>query len=316
MDKTSYKYEVIQEVLLRPDNQLDIQTLCALAGISRSGYYRWLAAAPFRKEKEAQDCRDFEQILTAFQFRGYKKGARSIQMRLLHENPPVQMNLKKIRRLMKKYGLFCSIRKPNPYRRMMKAMRTNTVAPNLLDRKFTAGGPRSVLLTDVTYIRCEEGFCYLSTILDAYTRQILSYVLSESLEIDFVLETVELLISKHGISLHQSTIVHSDQGSHYTSYKFIRIIQDSKLRQSMSRRGNCWDNAPQESFYGHMKDELELSGKETYAELKAIIDDWMDYYNNDRYQWQLAKLSPNEYYQYCLTGKYPLAIPSAENTQE
>lgn len=316
MDKTSCKYEVIHEVLLRPDNQLDIQTLCALAGISRSGYYRWLAAAPFRKEKESQDRKDFEKILAAFRFRGYKKGARSIQMRLLHENPPVQINLKKIRRLMKKYGLFCPIRKANPYRRMMKAMRTNTVAPNLLDRKFTTGGSRSVLLTDVTYIRCGGGFCYLSTILDAYTRQILSYVLSESLEIDFVLETVELLISKHGISLHQSTIVHSDQGPHYTSYKFIRIIQDSKLRQSMSRRGNCWDNAPQESFYGHMKDELELSGEETYTELKTIIDDWMDYYNNDRYQWQLAKLSPNEYYQYCLSGKYPIAIPGIENTQE
>ena len=316
MDKTSYKYEVIQEVLLMPDNQLDIQTLCSLAGVSRSGYYRWIAAAPFREEKEAQDRKDFERILGAFRFRNYKKGARSIQMRLLHEKPPVQMNLKKIRRLMKKYGLFCPIRKANPYRRMMKAMRTNTVAPNLLDRKFTAGGPRSVLLTDITYIRCGDGFCYLSTILDAYTRQILSYVLSESLEIDFVLETVELLISKHGISLQQSTIVHSDQGSHYTSYKFIRIIQDSELRQSMSRRGNCWDNAPQESFYGHMKDELELSGDETYAEIKAIIDDWMDYYNNDRYQWQLAKLSPNEYYQYCLTGKYPLDIPAPEGSQK
>ena len=302
MDKTSMKYEVIQEVLLNSENQLDIQTLCALAGVSRSGYYRWLAAAPFRAEQEEQDRRDFELILIAYQFRGYKKGARSIQMRLLHLEPPVKMNLKKIRRLMRKYGLFCPIRKANPYRRMMKQMRTNTVAPNILDRKFTAGGPRTVLLTDITYIRSREGFCYLSTILDAYTRQILSYVLSESLEIDFVLETIELLISNHGISLQQSTIVHSDQGSHYTSYKFIQIIKDSELRQSMSRRGNCWDNAPQESFYGHMKDELELSGDETYAELKVIIDDWMDYYNNDRYQWQLSKLSPNEYYQISGTG--------------
>ncbi|SFC59421.1 IS3 family transposase, partial [Butyrivibrio sp. YAB3001] len=78
------------------------------------------------------------------------------------------------------------------------------------------------------------------------------------------------------------------------------------LRQSMSRKANCWDNAPQESFFGHMKDEIDLSECKKYREVKAIIDDWMDYYNNERYQWQLAKLSPNEYYKYITTGIYPL----------
>lgn len=74
----------------------------------------------------------------------------------------------------------------------------------------------------------------------------------------------------------------------------------------MSRRGNCWDNAPQESFFGHMKDEIDISGCERFQQVRDIIDDWMDYYNNDRYQWQLAKLSPNEYYHYITTGIYPL----------
>ena len=74
----------------------------------------------------------------------------------------------------------------------------------------------------------------------------------------------------------------------------------------MSRRGNCWDNAPQESFFGHMKDEIDISKCQSFDEVKKIIDDWMEYYNNDRYQWKLAKLSPNEYYQYILTGEYPI----------
>ena len=74
----------------------------------------------------------------------------------------------------------------------------------------------------------------------------------------------------------------------------------------MSRKGNCWDNAPQESFFGHMKDEIDVSECSKYREVKAIVDDWMDYYNNSRYQWQLAKLSPNEYYEYITTGIYPL----------
>lgn len=75
----------------------------------------------------------------------------------------------------------------------------------------------------------------------------------------------------------------------------------------MSRRGNCWDNAPQESFFGHMKDEIDISQCIDFAEVKYKIDDWIQYYNDERYQWQLAKLSPNQYYDYVTTGKYPLA---------
>ncbi|MDD3139570.1 MAG: IS3 family transposase [Lachnospiraceae bacterium] len=83
------------------------------------------------------------------------------------------------------------------------------------------------------------------------------------------------------------------------------------MRQSMSRRGNCWDNAPQESFFGHMKDHLmERIEKATkFHHVKEAVDDYMDYYNNERYVWDLAYLSPNEYYQFCITGRYPLAIP-------
>ena len=163
-----------------------------------------------------------------------------------------------------------------------------------------------MLLTDISYIPYHGTFAYLSTILDAYTKQILSYVLSDSLEVDFVLETVNKLIKKHGVELTKETLIHSDQGCHYTSTSFIQLLNDKELRQSMSRRGNCWDNAPQESFFGHMKDEIDVSECTKYREMKAIVDDWMVYYNNSRYQWQLAKLSPNEYYEYIITGIYPL----------
>ena len=104
----------------------------------------------------------------------------------------------------------------------------------------------------------------------------------------------------------EETIILSDQGVHYTSYKFIEIVNDSKLRQSMSRGGNCWDNAPQESFFGHMKDEINISFCKSFEEVKVLVDDWIDYYNNERYQWGLAKLSPNEYYDYITTGIYPI----------
>lgn len=293
-----------------------IKLLCEIAGVSRSGYYRWVNAAGERKKKEEQDRADFELILKAYSYRGYDKGAKGIYMSLLHMEPPVVMNLKKIRRLMRKYHLICPIRKANPYRRMAKAIRTSNVADNLVNRGFEDYGPRKVLLTDITYIPLDSCFCYLSTILDAYTKQILSYVLSESLEVDFVLETVNQMVEKHGVSLKTETMIHSDQGCHYTSCSFIQLAKDKGLRQSMSRKGNCWDNAPQESFFGHMKDEIDLSGCTTFIQVKAIIDDWMEYYNNERYQWQLAKLSPNEYYQYITTGIYPLkGIKGAEKEQ-
>ena len=172
-----------------------------------------------------------------------------------------------------------------------------------------------VLLTDITYLPYSGTFAYLSSILDAFTKQILAYVVSESLEVDFVLETVNLLIEKHGISLHAETIIHSDQGCHYTSYSFIQILKDKKLRQSMSRRGNCWDNAPQESFFGHMKDHIseKLKQCKTFPDVKAVVDTYMDYYNNCRYQWEPAKLSPNEFYQFYITGIYPLEIPDKPN---
>lgn len=303
---SGYKFQVIREMVTAEDNCLSVSMLCEIAGVSRSGYYRWVGAEAVREEREERDRADFELVLKAYNHRGYKKGARSIYMSMLHWDPPVVMNIKKIRRLMNKYGLFCPIRKANPYRRMAKEIKTNNVAGNILNREFKKHGARSVLLTDITYIPYNGKFAYLSTILDAYTRQILAYVLSDSLEVDFVLETVEQLVENHGVELTKETLIHSDQGCHYTSISFIRLVKDKGLRQSMSRKANCWDNAPQESFFGHMKDEIDVSECRFFREVKEMIDDWMDYYNNERYQWQLAKLSPNEYYRYVTTGEYPL----------
>lgn len=318
METSTNKFEIIHETVKKSTNRLSITMLCDIAGVSRSGYYNWVKSKEKRWIKEEQDRKDFEIILKAYTHRGYDKGAQGIYMRLIHMDPPVVMNVKKIRRLMKKYGLICNIRKANPYRRMAKALKTNHVAENLVQRKFESYGPRVVLLTDITYILFNGRFCYLSTILDAFTKQILSYVLSESLEVDFVLETVNLMIEKHGVSLTTETMIHSDQGCHYTSCSFIQLVKDKGLRQSMSRKGNCWDNAPQESFFGRMKDHIKekIEKCTQYREVKMIIDDWMDYYNNERYQWRLAKLSPNEYYEYIKTGIYPLkGCPSSASKE-
>lgn len=288
---------------------MPVKELCALAGVARSGYYRYISSKSTDSEREAQDSADFQLIMEAYNFRGYDKGVWGIYMKLLRMG--IRMNHKKIRRLMHKYSLKCPIRKANPYRRMAKAMRTNAVADNKVKREFREHGPRSILLTDITYIPVGKKYCYLSVITDAYTKQVLAYEFSESLEVDFVLNTVKQLLQKHGMTLNDKTLIHSDQGCHYTSISFRELVQDAGMRQSMSRRGNCWDNAPQESFFGHMKDELKLKSVtwKKPSEAKKAIDDWMDYYNNERYQLGLEKLSPNEFYQYTTTGIYPVSMP-------
>jgi len=303
------KFEIVAEMMRKSDNRLNIKELCGIAGVSRSGYYEWLKAEPLRQKREEQDRADFDKILAAYKFRGYDKGGRGIQMRLLRHDPPVLMNLKKVYRLMRKYGLKCPIRKANPYRRIMKALKENNYAKNILNREFKEHGVRSVLLTDITYLKRKDGqFSYLSAIMDAGTKEILAHVVSPSIELDFVLKTVEALLQNHGSELKTDALLHSDQGSHYTSFKFIAILKNAEIRRSMSRRANCWDNAPQESFFGHMKDEIDISGCVTHEQIAAVIDDWIDYYNNDRYQWDLAKLAPAEYYRYVTTGDYPLMM--------
>lgn len=301
------KFEIIHAAAEEKDSLLSISRMCRIAGVSRSGYYAWKQAASEREARENADRKDFEKVLEAYKHRGYAKGARSIYMRLLHTG--TRMNLKKIRRLMKKYGLKCPHRGPNPYKRMAKEMKTDAVFPNVVNREFAEKGVRKVLLTDITYIFYDGGVCYLSTILDAFTREILAYELSRNLMVEFVLKTVDRLTSEYGSTLDDTTIIHSDRGCHYTSKAFIKKISDNGFVQSMSRKGNCWDNAPQESFFGHMKDEIkgEIAMMKSFEEVKEKIDDWIDYYNNDRYQWELSKLSPHEFYHYAITGIYPIA---------
>ena len=136
---------------------------------------------------------------------------------------------------------------------------------------------------------------YLSTVKDASTNEILAYNLSDRITLEIATDTINKLMKNKDFKLRQETFIHSDQGSHYTSPTFQKLLKSYKLGQSMSRRGNCWDNAPQESFFGHMKDEINYKNCTSLDELQSVIDDYMDYYNNHRCQWNLKKLTPVQY---------------------
>jgi transposase InsO family protein len=295
---------------LKQPSRLDIQYMCHVAEVSRSGYYAYLKRSQTISVKEIQDSVDFEYIKEAFKYRGYDKGARQIKMVLMRTHK-LCMNLKKIRRLMKKNGLICSIRKANPYRQMMREMATNEVSENKLNRNFKQGIARKVLLTDITYITYGiNKRAYLSVIKDASTNKILSYMTSESLDVSFVLKTIEGLIGTQMGDLNLKVILHSDQGAHYTSHVFRTVLGKLGIESSMSRRGNCLDNSAQESFFGHMKDEIHFKLIKTYSECVEAIIDYITYYNYDRPQWGLNRLTPHEYERYLdRDEQIPLLLP-------
>ena len=269
-----------------------VSYLCGVMGVSRSGFYNYFneISAQNRANQDEADEVVKAVILKAYHFRGRKKGARQIKMTLQNQYG-ITYNLKRIRRIMKKYEIVCPIRKANPYRRMAKATKEHRTCENKLKRHFKQGVAGKVLLTDITYLTYRGGKrAYLSTIKDAETNEILTYEVSDSLSLDIALNTLKKL-KKH-THLAEDAFIHSDQGFHYTSPMYQTLVKKMGLGQSMSRRGNCWDNAPQESFFGHFKDETNIKECETIEEVKREIKRYMTYYNYHRGQWNLKKLPP------------------------
>ncbi|WP_066371437.1 IS3 family transposase [Neobacillus fumarioli] len=295
-------YQLIQETIEQNGFKGMTSYFCDLLDVSRSGYYSYLKASSVREAREKLDLEAKEIILKAFDRRGYKKGSRSIKM-ILENEFDIIFSRKKIQRIMRKYGIVYPHRKPNPYKKIAKATKEHRVVPNKLNREFKQGIPGKVLLTDITCLPY-NGNCmaYLSTVKDASTNEILAYHVSDRITLDIATKTIHKLRNNKKITLHEEAFIHSDQGSHYTSPRYQKLLKEYGLGQSMSRRGNCWDNAPQESFFGHLKDEVDYKSARTLKELKSKIDHYMVYYNNYRYQWNLKKMTPTQYRNHLLAA--------------
>lgn len=279
--------------------------LCTVAAVSSSGYYRYFsdAAITARKTRQNQDEAKEKIIRKAMKYCGRAKGSRQIKMYLDRSQNLESMSLKTIQRIMRKFSIICPYRQKSKQRAIMKATQEHHTAPNMLQRQFKTGIARKVLLTDITYLPYSQGrIAYLSAVIDAETTELLGHVVSPSMKMDFVLETIERVFSKRGFKLAKDALINSDQGSHYTSPQFKKLIESKGLIQSMSRRGNCWDNAPIESFFGHMKDNLDLNNCYTFEQVKREVDNYIRYYNNFRYKWNLKKMTPVEYRNHLLAA--------------
>ncbi len=263
--------------------------LCQLAKVSRSGYYKWLEQA----DRPDKDYEDYLKIKAVFDQSKGKYGWRSIKMRL------PDMNHKKIQRIMRKYDLVTKVRRKNPYKAMMKKNLEHRIFPNELQRRFRQNLPFKVFCTDITYIPLPNRFAYLSVVKDIASGEVMSWNLSLSLEMDLVIETVEKL----RLESYEDIMIHSDQGFHYTNPSYIKAVKELKMVQSMSGKGSCIDNAPIESFFDHLKDELDYHLCQSFKELRLVIERYMRYYNYERKQWTRNKMTPVEYRKYLLTAQ-------------
>lgn len=206
------------------------------------------------------------------------------------------MNHKKIQRIMRKYDLVTKVRKRNPYKAMMQKRLEHRVFPNILDRAFDQTVPFTVFCTDITYIPFQSAFAYLSVVKDIASGEVVAWNLSDGLEETLVLDTI-----RNMPHVSDGAMIHSDQGFHYTNPQYIAAVEALGVAQSMSGKGICIDNAPIESFFGHLKDELDYRSCTSFEDLRSNIDTYMQYYNHKRKQWDRNKMAPIEYRDHLLT---------------
>lgn len=262
----------------------DIRLLCGIAKVSKSGYYQWFKHA----DETDKDYEDYLLVKEIFDKGKSKCGWRTIKMRLKREKKKA-MNHKKIIRIMKKYGLVTKIRRKNPYKAIMKKTAGHRTFANTLDRAFTQTVPYRFFCTDITYIPFNNRFAYLSVMKDIASGEVMAWHVSLHITMELVLSTISQM--KHC----KDALIHSDQGFHYTNPEYIGKVKTLDMVQSMSRKGNCIDNAPIESFFGHFKDDVDYKSCKTFEELRLLIENYMRYYNNERAQWGRNKMTPVEY---------------------
>lgn len=262
-----------------------VTELIMVAGIARSTYYYQIKqmARP-DKYTEVKGI-----ILTIFEDNKHRYGYRRITMEL--RNQGYCINHKTVQRLMRELGLFCRVRmkKYNSYKGSV-----GKIAPNRLNRDFKAEKPNQKWVTDVTEFNLFGQKLYLSPILDLYNGEIIAYNISEHPNFAQTMDMLNKAFSKHANL--KGLILHSDQGWQYQMKKYQHRLKAKGILQSMSRKGNCLDNAVIENLFGHIKSELlYLRDFSSIEQFKSELTDYLDYYNNRRIKSKLGGLSPVQY---------------------
>ncbi|MFC3860620.1 IS3 family transposase [Deinococcus antarcticus] len=280
---------MIFKFIERHQNEFPVELMCRVLEVSISGYY----ASRGRPESEriTKDRVLTEKIRTSFEESRGTYGALRIKADL-HEQGE-RVSRQRIGRLMRQAALVA--RGKRKFRTTTKVKSSRPVAENILAREFTADGPNQKWVTDITYLPTREGWLYLATVMDLYSRKIVGWALNERLQTPLVTAALEMAVGRRkppGGLLH-----HSDRGSQYTSDVYKQALDRLQAVQSMSEKGECWDNAVQESFFATLKTEMGLSEAQWgRAQTRTEVFEWIEvFYNRRRRHSSLGYRSPTAF---------------------
>jgi len=296
-----------------PDNVFTMTEIFKIFGVSSSGYYAYVQRIENKeremtaKEMEKQYIK--ECMVKIIPMVGCVPGTRTFKTFLWREFN-ILISRKRVKKLMNEMDLIPNRPRKDAYKGQATHFHECDAKQNVVNRNF-GSEPRKVILTDITYLMYGRNrtTCYLCAFRDGYTCEILGWHVSRSMNIELVKIAYDRMMEKYGSELkHCGVLLHSDQGSQYLSTTFQKILKNDGLIQSTSRRGNSQDNAPMESFFGRMKCEILniIAMCPTLSKVYEMIEGYMNTYNNVRYQYKLAGLTPSEFYQYRKSGIYPL----------
>ena len=259
--------------------------------VSASGYYAWIGRPPSKRSRE--DARLEVEIKAAHTRTRQTCGPERLQHDLAEHG--VQVGICRIRRIRKKLGIRC--KQTKKYTVTTDSRHTFPVAENLLDQQFEAAAPNSVWVSDITYIPTDEGWLYLAGHKDLFNGEIVGYAMGERITKNLVSQSLFRAVAAKRPA--QGLIHHSDRGSQYCSYEYRDLLEQFEMKASMSRKGNCYDNAPMESFWGTLKQELVHHRRyRTRQEAMQDITEYIEvFYNRQRRQARLDFLSPAAYTQ-------------------
>lgn len=264
--------------------------MCEIAGVSRAAFYKY-KKKPLKEPDEIKNL-----VIDIFNKSNKRAGYRTIKYILKNKYNRI-VNHKKVQRIMRENGLYSIVRK-----KFRKPQGQLTVKENLLCRDFTSAEPGKKFVTDITYIPTPQKMVYLCTVIDLFNKEPVAWNISDTQDRYLSIDTIKQLATKFDL---EGSIIHSDQGVHYTNKDYVALLEKLKVNQSMSRKGNCWDNAPAESFFSHYKCEsiyLMKNQIKDFNDVKQITEEYMNYYINERPQKSLGGLSPKDYIQHKFTA--------------
>jgi putative transposase len=269
-----------------------VRIMCAVLEVSPSGYYAW---------------RDRPESARRAADRGFAADIRRIHAdnRAVYGSPRMHAALRaegrrigvnRVARLMRQNGIQGRHKRRAP--RTTDSNHSHSIAPNLLDRQFIADAPNQVWLADITYVPTAEGWLYLAVVLDLFARRVVGWAMSETMPQELTIDALRMAIAQRRPG--PGLLHHSDRGSQYAAHSYRHLLEENGMRCSMSRKGNCWDNAPMESFFGSMKTELDIDHVtfETRRQARAAIFSFLEtFYNRRRLHSAIGYRSPDQWEQ-------------------